>query len=288
MLNKKTIQLVETEMKKVEDQDVKNAYNEALEAVVKAKKSGMYPEVEVAKEVIHTLPAGDAKKSLTEELRAIPRREKIDSLAELKQKGLCIIDEDEATVENHIMTILKEKGLLVSDLAKLTGISRQNINAVVKNKMKPGVDFALKVSHVLGIFVEELFTLTESAWVKPYKQERDSTLYVDVVKLMILDNTAKKEEIAVNGFEYINQDTKEYMSRDEHAELLKEYLNTHTPAKVEELKEEGSDLSTVKLTSQAKEELRNEFNEKYIRVYKKLGERIQPYVINSKKVVRTS
>ncbi|WP_180953936.1 helix-turn-helix transcriptional regulator [Bacillus sp. M6-12] len=288
MLNKKTIQLVEAEVKQVEDKEVKKAYNKAVEAVTKAKESGMYPEVETARELLHFLPAGDAKKALMEELRSIPRREKIKSLAELKQKGLCIIDEDETTVENHIMTILKEKGLLVSDLAKLTGISRQNINAVVKNKMKPGVDFALKVSHVLGISVEELFTLTESAWVKPYKQERDSTLYVDVVNLMILDNTAKKEEIAVNGFEYFNQDTKQYMTRDEHAELLKELLNNHTPAKVEELKEEGSDLSTVKLTSQAKEELRNEFNEKYIKVYKKLGERIQPYVINSKKVVSKS
>jgi DNA-binding XRE family transcriptional regulator len=288
MLNEKTMHLVEIEMAETADKDVLATYEKSVEAVKKAKESGMYPEVEIAKEVASCLPTGEAKKSLMEELRNIPRREKISSLAELKEKGLCIIEEDETTVENHIMHILQEKGLLVSDLAKLTGISRQNINAVVKNKMKPGVDFALKVSHVLGISVEELFTLTESAWVKPYKQERDSTLYVDVVNLMILDNTAKKEEIAVNGFEYFNQDTKEYMSRDEHAELLKEFLKSNTPAKVEELKEESGDLSTTKLTSLAKEELRKEFNEKYVKVFKKLGERIQPYVINSKKVVSKS
>lgn len=288
MLNKKTIQLVELEIKNVEENDVKVAYNQAVDAVNKAMDSGMYPEVEHSKAFVSVLPTGDAKKALMEELRNIPRREKLESLAELKQMGLCIIDEDQTTVENHIMKTLQEKGLLVSDLAKLTGISRQNINAVVKNKMKPGIDFALKVSHVLGISVEELFTLTDNAWVKPYKQERDSTLYVDVVNLIILDNTAKKEEIAVDGSEYFNQDTEEYMSRDEHAEILKEFLKKNTPAKVEELTGESSDLSTTKLTSQAKDELRKEFNETYVKVYKKLGERIQPYVINSKKVVSKS
>jgi hypothetical protein len=141
---------------------------------------------------------------------------------------------------------------------------------------------------VLGISVEELFTLTDSAWVKPYKQERDATLYVNVVNLMILDNTAKKEEIAVNGYEYFNQDTKEYITREQHSELFKKFMKLNTPTKVEELTEESGDLSTTKLMSLAKDELRKEFNETYVKVYKKLGERIQPYVINSKRVVGKS
>jgi SPX domain protein involved in polyphosphate accumulation len=139
MINKQTIALVKAEAKAVTDTEVKASYQNALEAVKTAKETGMNPEVDKAKEVVSHLPSGDAKKALMEEVRSIPEREKINSLSELKEKGLCIIDEDEPTVENHIMQILKEKGLLVSDLAKLTGISRQNINAVVKNKMKPGV-----------------------------------------------------------------------------------------------------------------------------------------------------
>lgn len=288
MLNKKTYQLIDKEKGQINEKELTEAILGAVKAVELAKESGMYHDVEEAKETVSSLPSGDIKKTLMEELREIPHKEKIKSLEELKKKGLYIIDEDEITVENHIMKILKEKGLLVSDLAKLTGISRQNINAVVKYKMKPGVDFAIKVSYVLGIPVEELFTLTDSAWVKPYKQERDSTLYVDVVNLLILDNTAKKAEIAKSGYEYFNQDTKEYFTRDEHAKLLKKFLKANTPAKVEELKEENGDLSTTKLTSQAKEELRSEFNDTYIKVYKKLGEKIQPYVINSKKVVNKS
>ncbi|WCK57723.1 helix-turn-helix transcriptional regulator (plasmid) [Aneurinibacillus sp. Ricciae_BoGa-3] len=211
-------------------------------------------------------------------------KESINSLEELKQRGLYIIDEDEVTVENHIMEKLQEKGLLVSDLAKLTGLSRQNINAVVKNKMKPGVDFALKVSYVLGLTVEELFTLTDNAWVKPYKQERDATLYLDTVNLEIIDNTVKKEAISKTGHEYYNKETNKFLTREEHTDLLKAFLDKETPAKIEELKEENSDLTTTKLMSLAKEELRNEFNNTYTRIYKKLGERIQPYVINSKKV----
>lgn len=288
MLNNKMKKMVEAEMKVLEDAELKASYTEAVKAVETALSVGMLPEVNEAKEVVSSLPSGDAKKGLMETLRNIPYREKINSLEALKEKGLSIIDEDETIVENHIMEILQEKGLLVSDLARLTGISRQNVNAVVKNKMKPGIDFAIKVSYVLGIPTEELFTLTESAWVKPYKPQRDSTLYVDVVNLMILDTSAKKEEIAINGYEYFNQETQKYLTRDEHAELLKKHLAEKTSEKVEELKEEGSESTNAQLTSQAKEELRKEFSKQYVRMYKKLGERIQPYVINSKKVVGKS
>lgn len=287
MLSKKVKSAVEKEMKSTEE-SVQKEYQSALEAVENAISTGMKPDVDDAKDSVSSLPSGESKKALMEVLRNIPEREKIESLAELKEKGLTIIEDDMPTVENHIMQILKEKGLLVSDLAKLTGISRQNINAVVKNKLKPGVDFALKVSHVLGLSVEELFTLTDEAWVKPYKQERDSTLYVDVVNLMILDNTAKKEKIAENGYEYFNQETEKFLTRKEHEEVFKDFMETHTDKRVEKLQRESGDLSSAKVLSLAKEELRKEFNETYIKVYRKLGERIQPYVINSKKVVSKS
>jgi DNA-binding XRE family transcriptional regulator len=210
-------------------------------------------------------------------------REKIKGLEELRERGLCIIDEDEITVENRILKILKEKELLLSDLAKLTGIPRQNISAVVKKKMKPGIDFALKVSYVLGIPVEEVFSLTEDAWVRPYKH-KDTTLYLDIVNMEIIDNVRKRELIKENGYEYVNFETNEFLTREEYDKKLKQFLKQHTPSKMKELEEEYPELSTVKLTSLAKEELRKEFSEQYVKIFKKLGEKIQPYVINSKKV----
>ena len=81
---------------------------------------------------------------------------KFNSLEELKELGLYIIDEDEIVVENNIEEKCKERGMSISDLAKLTGLSRQNINAVTKNKMKPGIDFALKCSYVLNVPVEDI------------------------------------------------------------------------------------------------------------------------------------
>lgn len=212
-------------------------------------------------------------------------REKIKGLDELRERGLCIIDENETTVENHILKLLKERGLVLSDLAKLTGIPRQNISAVVKNKMKPGIDFALKVSYVLGVPVEEVFSLTEDAWVKPYKN-KDTTLYLDIVNMEIIDNSRKRELINENGYEYVNLETNEFLTREEYDEKLKQFLNEYTPIKVKELEEdyEYEGLSKTKLTSIAKEELRREFSQQYVKIFKKLGKKFIPYVINSKKV----
>lgn len=282
------VELVTNEMNKAEDSNAKTYYMNALDAVKNAVTVGMLPEVEDAKDIVSGLPSGNAKKALMKTLRDIPFREKINSLEELKTKGLSIIDEDETIVENRIMEKLQEKNLLVSDLAKLTGIARQNINVVVKHKMKPGIDFAIKVAYVLDVPVEELFTLTEDAWVKPYKPKRDSTLYVDVVNLMILDTTAKKEEIAKNGHEYFNPETQKYLTKEEYAELEAMYIEENLVEKVEELIEEGSDYTKKQLESHAKDDLRKEFDAKYVKMYKKLGEKIQPYVINSKKVVGKS
>lgn len=210
-------------------------------------------------------------------------REQIQSLEELKNRGLYIIQEEDVVVNNHIMEIIKEKGLLVSDLAKLTGISRQNINAVVKNKMKPGIDFALKVAFVLDLSVEKIFTLTENAWVRPYKRERDSTLYIDMVNLVIVDNTTKREEINKTGHEYYDVKTQRYLTKKRRDELVRNYIDTGLDLKTEELKREFSEMTTNQINSLAIEELKKEFSQRYLRIYKKLGERIVPYTMTQSK-----
>lgn len=205
-------------------------------------------------------------------------RKKIHSLDELKAKGLCIMDGDE-TVEISILDLLKEKGLLISDLSKVTGISRQNINAVVKNKMKPGVDFALKVAYVLGVKVEDLFKLTDQAWVKPYKEERDATLYLDTFAMEIVDSIEKKEDIKKTGYEYWDRSIYSLITKEEYTIRLRDYLDQHTPEKMNDLKTKNRGLSTTKLNSLAIEALKEEFHQQYQKRYKKLGERIEPYVI---------
>lgn len=294
MLQPKIQEIIQHEINEIKNSDreekdnLLSLYQGAIDKVEKALSSGLRPDVIEAQKAVKKLPKGESKKALREELKKIPYREPLKSLSELYEQGLFIIDEG-VTVENRIMEILEEKQLRVSDLAKLTGISQQNITQVIKKKMKPGIDFALKVSYVLSVPVEELFTLTKEAWVKPYKLGRDITLYINVVTYMIMDSTAKKEEIEKSGgHEYYDTETKTYLTKKEYEKIQQAYLKEKLDEKVKELKQEENDLSSTKLIAQAKEELRQEFNQRYVKIYQKLGKSFVPYVINSKKVVGKS
>ena len=47
------------------------------------------------------------------------------------------------------------------ELAELTGVSRQTINAIEQGKFNPSTALALKMSRVFGIPVNEIFELEE-------------------------------------------------------------------------------------------------------------------------------
>ncbi len=49
-------------------------------------------------------------------------------------------------------------------LAERVGVSRQTINAVEKGRFVPSTGLALKIAHVLGTTVDQLFTLEASDW----------------------------------------------------------------------------------------------------------------------------
>lgn len=205
--------------------------------------------------------------------------EKINDLSELKERGLYIIEDDDIVVETKLPQVLKEKGLITSDLAKLTGISRQNINAVIRKKMKPGIDFALKTSYVLGVPVEELFTLTEEAWVKPYKVGADISVFVDVINLIVLDNRIKKALLKKDACEYVDVTTGQKLTKQEYDSLLKQYIAQNKEQQEDLVKKANPKMSPKRVKSVAVENLKREFRLKYSRIYKRLGEKIQPYVL---------
>jgi transcriptional regulator with XRE-family HTH domain len=209
--------------------------------------------------------------------------QEIKSLSELKENDLYIIEDDETVVDMILPQVLKDKGLLISDLAKLTGISRQNINAVIRNKMRPGIDFVLKVSFVLGEPIEKLFKLTENAWVKPFKVGRDSTVFLDVLHLRLLDNTQKRKQIQHSKAEYFNKKTKETYSKITYEKMLKEYVNINIDNKEKEILKQEPNLGRNALNSLAIEELKNEFNSDYSKIYKKLGQKFVPYSLDVNK-----
>lgn len=64
-------------------------------------------------------------------------------------------------MKNNLKVERAIKGLTQEELAKLVSVSRQTINAMEANKYVPSTVLALKIAHVFGRKVEEIFFLEE-------------------------------------------------------------------------------------------------------------------------------
>lgn len=212
---------------------------------------------------------------------------KLNSIDELIKKGYLLLEEG-IPVSNKIDKILRDKQITPADLSKMTGISRQNINSVMKGKMKPGVDFVLKVIYVLDTPIEEIFQLKESAWVSTAKSTEESTLYVDLVGLRIIDGKTKKEEIFSLGFEYYDTIEKKELTEEEFKNFLNEYIDDNLNITVVEMSDQidtdGRKLSQKSLEALAKEKLKQTFEERYIKKYRKLAKKVTPIINRRKKI----
>ncbi len=65
-------------------------------------------------------------------------------------------------MRNRLKVLRAEKNITQEQLANLTDVSRQTINAIETNKFVPSTLIALKIASVLGKRVEEIFFLEES------------------------------------------------------------------------------------------------------------------------------
>lgn len=64
-------------------------------------------------------------------------------------------------MKNRIKVERAIHNLTQEDLAKKVGVSRQTINAMEANKYVPSTVLALKIGHIFGKQVEEIFELDE-------------------------------------------------------------------------------------------------------------------------------
>lgn len=67
-------------------------------------------------------------------------------------------------MKNSIKVERAKKDLTQAELAKLVNVSRQTINAMELGKYVPSTVLAMKVAHVFGVNVNDIFTLEESDW----------------------------------------------------------------------------------------------------------------------------
>ena len=65
-------------------------------------------------------------------------------------------------MRNRVKELRKQAGLRQEDLARMLGVSRQTIIAIENNKYDPTLALAMKLAHLLGLHVDEIFFLEES------------------------------------------------------------------------------------------------------------------------------
>lgn len=183
---------------------------------------------------------------------------KLNNIDELEKYGYDIMDK-ENVLNNKIKEILEERGFSQSDLSKLTGISRQNISDIIQNKLKPGVDFAIKIAVVLNVPVEDIFQLNESAWFKIAKLEDDTSIFLDLYQLKIIDNKERKNQLKEDNLEYYLIKENKCIEESLYKTLLDTYISKY-PDKKAKRKDIIKEFDNTVCTKR----------------YKKLVERISP------------
>lgn len=204
----------------------------------------------------------------------------LNNIEELNQSGYVIFNQSEI-ITNNLQEILDEKLITPADLSKMTGIQRQNINSIIKGTMKPGIDFALKIAYALNKHVEEIFQLTDDAWLQIVKNSVESTLYLNNSNLTIIDGKAKSALIKADNLEYYDTVTKRELTKEQYMNELDEYIYDHLYITVEEISQtivSNKKISERELEAIAKKRLTSDFQKRYIPKYSKLAKRIKPLV----------
>lgn len=62
-------------------------------------------------------------------------------------------------MKNNIKQLRKDAGLRQEDMAAQLGVSRQTIIAIENDKYNPTLELAMKIAKLLGLSVEDIFTL---------------------------------------------------------------------------------------------------------------------------------
>lgn len=64
-------------------------------------------------------------------------------------------------LRNNLADFRKKSGLNQADLGKLVGVSRQTISLIERGDYNPSVTVALTISKVLGVDINEIFSLED-------------------------------------------------------------------------------------------------------------------------------
>lgn len=57
---------------------------------------------------------------------------------------------------SRIRELMDERGVTISDLARLVGVERSHISNILASRKQPSIGLALRISRVLGVTVNDL------------------------------------------------------------------------------------------------------------------------------------
>lgn len=195
----------------------------------------------------------------------------------LIERGYIFIDDEKQNmITNNIPELLEQAGIAETDLSALTGITRQNLNMIIQNRVKPSVDLALKLSVIFNIPVEKIFKLNQNAWFDKISGFKDSGIYLQTNNNKVIGKAERDANIKETGAEYWHRQTGELISKTQYQNLLKEYLNENSEQLMQQLLMEYPELTRNERLSTAQQQLKETFAHNYPRLYKKIGRKIDP------------
>lgn len=72
-------------------------------------------------------------------------------------------------MKTRLRVLRAEKEWSQADLATRVGVTRQTINAIETGKYDPSLPLAIKIAHLFGMHVEEIFLLPEKELPNPVR-----------------------------------------------------------------------------------------------------------------------
>lgn len=197
------------------------------------------------------------------------------SISELRMQGYSIVEDDAVFVENCVEEVMQKKGWTVSDLAKQTGLSRQQVHAIVKKQTAPRIDFVLKISEVLETPVEKLFWLTEDAWVEYEREGHDVSLFLDMVHMEKVNAAEKKRFIRETGYVYYHKRTKQMFTEAQLAREWRRFKELYLSQKLKEIEKTHPSLPSLQQRSLAIRLLKEEFYGEHQKIFKRIVKRVE-------------
>lgn len=200
-----------------------------------------------------------------------------DRFQKLVEMGYDIEKKQQPVIIKLEEAMMKQK-ITSMKLCKKTGISRQTMNAVLNGKMKPGVDFALKVAKVLQMNVEEIFALHDSAW-ETLVTEDSQSIYWDVASEAMIEGKDVKHIEEEQGTEYWSTADSKLIKQAEYEKVVEKALAERLEAEIEKARKLPVGRREEKIFQRiAKEAILEDINNQYPQRFQRVVKNIKPII----------